>query len=63
MSRTEAMGQVNLIRAEVVALVGICGRGTHPLTELLQSLQRGDKDPDEAVAEAQAIRESVTDFR
>lgn len=63
MTHESAMEVVTAIRGEVVAIVGICGEGTHPLTELLEKLEKGDINPEEAVEEATAIRARVPDFR
>ena len=60
---TGAAVKVAQLRVEVVTLVGICGYGTHPLTEILDQLKERDISPSEAVAEATRIREKTIDFR
>lgn len=63
MGHAEAVAKVALLRSEVVCLVGICGQGTHPLTELLEKLENLELRPDDAVEQAEVIREHVMDFR
>lgn len=59
----DAIASISEMRQEVVGRMGICGRGTHQLTELLDALD-GDKiDPDEALRQAAAVPEGTTDFR
>ena len=65
MDYRRALVQVRAIRQEVVAIVGICGRGTHPLTELIEELEKCEPTltPEAAVREATKIRNSLADFR
>lgn len=64
MNYQEAIAKVSILRAEVVGLVGICGPDTHPLTELLEALERRDPNvnPDDAVAQATEIRGRARDI-
>ena len=63
MEQEAAVRTVEFLRSEVVTLVGICGRGTHPLSDLLEDLKEGRVRPEEAVEKATKIRNSVSDFR
>jgi len=63
MSFNDAIVFVEAVRCEVVSLVGICGYGTHPLTEILDALSEEKIDPELAVVQAFAVRDRVSDFR
>ncbi len=65
MTHKVAVQVVTVLRAEVVGIVGICGRGTHPLTDILEDLEQRKHGvrPEDAVVKAQEIRNSIADFR
>ncbi len=63
MTNKVAVQTVTAIRAEVVQIVGICGQGTHPLTELLEALERQEVRPEEAVEQAIVIRSAIPEHR
>ena len=62
MDYPEAIARVTVLRAEVVSLVGVCGPDTHPLTELLEALERREIQPEEAVTQATVIRSHARDI-
>ncbi|MFA5889303.1 MAG: hypothetical protein WCW47_01555 [Candidatus Paceibacterota bacterium] len=65
----EAIIKVTQFRDEVVGLVGICGDGTHPLTEALEELEALQDDEitperiNKIVGDAENVKDSVCDFR
>jgi len=64
--REEAIAKVSMWRDEVVGLVGICGRGTHRIVEILEELEKSDikqEDLERLVAEAEEVKSNVCDFR
>ncbi len=67
--KQEAIIKITQFRDEVVGLVGICGDGTHPLTEAIEELdmlQDNEITPekiDKIVADAENAKDSVCDFR
>ena len=62
MNKSDAISVVATLRAEVVSIVGVCGKGTHPLTELLDKLEKGKVRPEDAVEEAMKIRHRTSEY-
>ena len=66
MTKAQAICRILIIRDEVVMHVGICGRGTHPLTELIEALEAGeekDLDLEQAVEQAERVKNDLVSFR
>lgn len=67
--RKEARIKITRFRDEVVGLVGICGDGTHPLTEALEELEALKSDEitqerlDRIVIDAERVKDTACDFR